>query len=446
MPDDERMRFCHCHFALLAGLLLSQPVRAQTSAATLALPPATVAVAGAGEPARSAVTLGQAIERFRHENLRLLAARYEVSAARAEIIAAGLWPNPRLALGGEFHVHGQSDSAQQQVSVLLSQSLPIWGRLGENQNAARLTASAAEQDFAAVAFRLLAELRQAYLALQMADARERVLSAGLKDLERVERVLDARTAAGANPAYDRLRLELERGSLRARIAQAELEVSQTRADLAAAIGGAAPTGELYASDVLAEPVVDVRDAATLARQALVRRYEISATRLAASAADARLAAVRRRFLPEPELGLGYARWSGIPGAASGSAGGALLASASIPLPVFDRGQGSIEQQVEQSRAAHVREQDLKNTVEREVERALESARLAITGYLSYRDEASRNAETVRQIAELTYREGRGTILELLDAYASYLRVTAQALELRGAALFAALELERATGR
>jgi hypothetical protein len=34
---------------------------------------------------------------------------------------------------------------------------------------------------------------------------------------------------------------------------------------------------------------------------------------------------------------------------------------------------------------------------------------------------------------------------LLDAYSSYLRVEEQALELRGAALFAALELEQAVG-
>ena len=72
-------------------------------------------------------------------------------------------------------------------------------------------------------------------------------------------------------------------------------------------------------------------------------------------------------------------------------------------------------------------------------------RLTTQAYRAFREEASHNAETVRRIAELTYREGRGTILELLDAYSSYLRVEEQALELRGAALFAAVELEQAVG-
>ena len=76
---------------------------------------------------------------------------------------------------------------------------------------------------------------------------------------------------------------------------------------------------------------------------------------------------------------------------------------------------------------------------------MESSTLSGAAYRAFRAEASHNAETVRRIAELTYREGRGTILELLDTYSSYLRVEEQALELRGAALFAAVELEQAIG-
>ena len=439
------MRFRTRYFGVLTALLLSQPVHAQTApapSANSALAPAAVALTPERSPL--GLTLGQAIERFRRENLKLVAAGYEVSAARADIIAAGLLPNPRLALDADFHIHGESDSAERQYSIMLSQSVPLWGRIGASKDAARLTASAAEREFAAAGFELFGELRQAYLALQLADQRQVVLTSGLSDLDRVQHVLEARTTAGANPAYDRMRLEVERGGLRARIAQATVEVSQARAELAASIGGT-PDAELAATDALAEPTNEPRDEAALVRRALEHRHEIAATRFETGAAEARLRAARRRFIPEPELGIGYSRWSGIPGAATGSSGGALLASASIPLPLFDRGQGTIDHQLEQSRAARVRERDLKNTVQREVERAARTLRLSTAAYLTYRAEASHNAETVRRIAELTYREGRGTILELLDAYSSYLRVEEQALELRGAALTAALELEQAIG-
>jgi len=396
-------------------------------------------------PAPVPVSLGQSVARLGRENLRLVAARYEINSARADIIAAGLLPNPRLSLNAGFNIHGEPDSADQQYSIMLSQSLPIWGRIGASKDAARLAASATERSFAAEGWQLLGDLRRAYLALQLAAAHHVVLKAGLSDLERVQHVLEARTAAGANPVYDRVRLEVERGSLRARIAQAEVEAAQASADLAAAIGGTPAAGELKAADPLAEPRGESRSAEALVRWALEHRQEIAAMRLEAGAAEARLRAARRRFIPEPELGIGYARWSGIPGATTGNTGGALLAAASIPLPLFDRGQGTIDRQLEQSRAAHVHERDVKHSVEREVERAARTLQLTTTAYAAFREEASSNASTVRRTAEVTYREGRGTILELLDAYSSYLRVEEQALQLRASALFAALDLEQAIG-
>jgi cobalt-zinc-cadmium efflux system outer membrane protein len=398
-----------------------------------------------GQPARFELSLAQALERFRNQSLKLVAARYEVSAMRADVIAAGLLPNPTLGLSAGFHLHGVSDSADRQYSILLSQGLPLWGRLGANQAAAELSASATEKLFAADAWQLLNELRGAYLALQLAEARQHVLVAGLGDLQRVQGVLEARTAAGANPQYDRLRLEVERGNLRARIAEVELAVADARAALAASIGGAPESEELGASDALPEPAPDPRQTAALVRFALEHRHEIAATRLETGAAEARLRAVRKRFIPEPELGIGYSRSTNIPGAPPGASGGTLLASASIPLPIFDRGQGTIDRQVEQSGAARTRERDWQHTVQREVERAARAVQMTDAAFRSYREEASHNAETVRRIAEITYREGRGTILELLDAYSSYLRVEEQALELHGAALSASLELTRALG-
>ena len=447
MPDDGRMRFRSCYRAALTAVLLSQPVHAESPAVS---PPAAVTArtteaAPLGVPVPAGLSLSAALERFRRENLKLLAAQYEVSANRADVIAAGLLPNPRLSLDAYFHIHGEPNSAEREFSVELSQGLPLWGRLGASRDAAELTASASEREFAVASFQLLADVRRAYLSLQWAEAARTVLAAGLRDLDGVQRVLDARTAAGANSQYDRLRLELERGNLRGRVASADVAVASARADLGAAIGWTALTLDLHATDPLPEPGVDVRDGSALVRWAIEHRNEIAASRLASEAAEARLRAARRRLVPEPELGIGYSRWSGIPGAAPGSTGGALLASASIPLPVFDRGQGTIERHIEQSRAARVRERDQRLAIEREVQSAAQAFQLSSTAYQGYRADSSLNAESVRRIAELTYREGRGSFLELLDAYSSSLRVEEQALALRGSVLLAALALERALG-
>jgi len=447
MFDDARMRSALLPLGLLAVLLLSQPVHAQNAAPLAPSAPAPVpaTAAAANESAGVRLSLGQALERFRRQNLKLEAAKYEIGAARADVISAGLLPNPRLALDGAFLIHGDSSGADRQYQIMLVQGLPIWGRLGAAKTAAELNASAAEREFAASAWQLLGDVRRAHLELELAEARQRVLSAGLSDLERVQRVLDARAAAGANPVYDRVRLEVERGSLRARVAAASAELARAGAELGAAIGGEPSPEPLLASGALPEPRAENRQLAALVRRGLERRHEIAASRLQASAAEARVRATRKRFVPEPELGIGYARWDHVAGLPSSSLGGALLASASMPLPIFDRGQGSVDRALQESRAARVRERDVKHGVEREVALAAEQLKLATAAYLAFQNDAQQNATNVRHIAEVTYREGRGTILELLDAYSSYLRVQEQALELQGAALGAAVDLDQALG-
>lgn len=440
------MRFAFPLLGVLVAVLQSQLAHAQAPDAPSPAPtPMPAPTPAADDPASVGLTLGQAFERFRRQNLKLAAAKFEIASARADVIAAGLLPNPRLGLDAGFRIHGDSQGADRQYQVMLAQTLPIWGRLGASKAAAELAVSASERAFAAAAWDLLGDVRRAYVALQLAEERAQVLAAGLRDLDRVQQVLDARAAAGANPAYDRVRLEVERGSLRARLSGAEADLSRARAELAAAIGGPPSSEPLTASEPLPEPRRDTRELALLVRRALEQRQDVAASRFQADAAEARVRAVQKRYLPEPELGVGYARWANVAGLPPGSGGGAMLASASIPLPLFDRGQGTVDREREQSRAARVRERDLRHGVEREVLLAESQLQQASAAYLSFQHDAAQNATSVRHIAEVTYREGRGSILELLDAYASYLRIQEQALELRGAALTAAVELEQALG-
>ena len=64
---------------------------------------------------------------------------------------------------------------------------------------------------------------------------------------------------------------------------------------------------------------------------------------------------------------------------------------------------------------------------------------------SFRDTVAPEVERMRQMAEVAYREGRATILELLDAYSTYLDARTRTVDLRGAAFRAHLTLDRAVG-
>src|SRR5262249_17633679 len=131
--------------------------------------------------------------------------------------------------------------------------------------------------------------------------------------------------------------------------------------------------------------------------------------------------------------------------ANGTSGGAVVMSLAMPLPVFDHGQGAVAAFEERGREAEALAKDARLRIEREVKEACTRLRAARDAYEKHQERVRPDAENVRRIAEAAYREGKASILELLDAYSSYLRVQEQAVELRVLALSAALDLERVVG-
>ena len=85
------------------------------------------------------------------------------------------------------------------------------------------------------------------------------------------------------------------------------------------------------------------------------------------------------------------------------------------------------------------------TVARDVELAYATASARVAAWKRFRDTVAGDLERMRQMAEVGYREGRGSVLELLDAYGSYVVARTRAVELRGAALRATQQLARAVG-
>ncbi len=393
--------------------------------------------------AAASLSLSRALQLFAERRLALVAARHEVSASRAAVVAAGVWQNPWLSVSGQGFTHGTVTGGREELSAMLTQTLPVTGYLGLRKDAASAAASAEEARFLAVTWQLTGELRRAYVDVLTAQGRLRVLAAGLADLERADHVLDERARAGANPAYDRLRLQIERDTLRNRVSLGEAALVDARAALARSIGGATTPADCSAVEELPDPAAPPATDQAMEQSALERRPEATLAKREASAATLRTDVARRRYYPEPQLGLGYTRWFDVPNA-SPTSGGAVMASLALPIPILDRGQGTVTQHVEESHAAAARAALAREEIVREVD--LAAARFRVQHAAYDRQKGSiENAEKVRRIAELTYKEGRATIVELLDAYSSHLRVAEQSVELRAAALGGSVALTQAIG-
>jgi cobalt-zinc-cadmium efflux system outer membrane protein len=425
-------------------------MRAYVAAAVAAALSFTSLFATAQDPLPNAgpvLSRADALERLKRENLALVAARHRLTQARADVVAAGVWTNPNLTVNGLFATHGAVTGGNQEVSVSIDQVIPIAGQVGLRKDFARGMLTSEERAYAANVWDVVSDAKVAYVELQRAQAKWRVVRGGMTDLARVESVVTARASAGANASYDRIRVEVERGKLEGRLAQSESEMLAARAMLAQAIGQSVDARTVAAEDSLEDagdaPLPSEVDA--LVKRALANRPDVGSARARADAGDLRVSYLRRQVIPSPDLSIGYIRFIDAPGAAFGRDGGAMLAGVSFPLPILDHGQGTIDRGLAAAAEDRARRDEVELTARREIERSVATMAVRVATWHRFRDMTSVDVDRLRTIGELSYREGRATILELLDAYGSYVDAQERRVDLQAAAVKAALDVERAVG-
>jgi cobalt-zinc-cadmium efflux system outer membrane protein len=431
---------------LFATWTLVVPCRAALADGDAGRRPGQTDVAPAKEAPRKALSLREALGLMRQKNLAIIAARLDVDAARADVVAAGVFYNPTLSVNGSFFLTGEPTGAKQALNVIVDDVIPLGGQVGLREEVARRYQTAAERDLAVALWGLGADVRDAYLALQLAQKRRDLYRSAARDLERVEEIVGTRATEGANASYDLVRVKVESSDLAAQTASAESDLVDARVALARAIGKGVDTSTLEASDDL-PPVPDVpTDDAATAEPALEARPDVVAARARLDAASVKIKQTQREYVPSPDVAFGVSPWFNVPTATGNKPGFGLYAGVSIPLPILDHGQGRVDRARVEEKAAANQVELTSRAAELDVSRARAALAGRVAAYKRYQSSSGAQIETLRSMADSSYREGKTGILELLDAYRSALAARGAELDLRGAALSAALDLERALGK
>lgn len=401
---------------------------------TLVLSAALLTVAFPSRAGAQTFTLTEAdaLSRLSTDSPRVRAIRGAIDLARADVLAAGRWPNPRLTFDRES-VAGVAEN----ITTVL-QPLPITGRRGLDVQAssALLDASTIRADD--VLRRARADLRLAFAQLVAAQIRERELEAARTRLRGLVEVLTRREAAGDSAGFDRLRAEREVLDIEADGATAATDRARSQAVVASFFAEAVDPRLIVAGEgVTARPALPpaealIERAESTRGELLALRKEVDAGRLAARAAE-------RRWIPEPEI---------VAGTKSSTAGGGDLGGVfgvQAVLPLFDR--GGAERVLAEARATQAASRaELFQRVTRSEITALRAGveeRRATAE--RYRTAAVNGADQIERIAQVSYDAGERGILELLDAYrtSSAARIRQTSLDL--AVRLAEIELEFVSG-
>ena len=377
------------------------------------------------------LTEAQALAQLTPDNPRVRAINAPIDVARADVLAAGRWPNPRVTYDRE------SVSGVTEHLAMVGQVLPITGRRPLEVSAASALVDAASGRASDQLRRLRADLRLAFADLVAAQQRERELTAIRDRLQDLATVLAKRESAGDAAGFDRLRAEREVLELDIDRAAAASERARAQATLGGFLTAPASSALTVVAATGARLVVPPVE--ELLAKAEQTRGEISALRHEADAASFAERAAAKRVIPEPEV---------VAGTKSSNVGDGDIGSVvtvHVPVPLFDRGRP------EKAAARAKRTQ-----AEAQLDALRTALRSQITGWRNvviqrrevadrYRATAVPASADLERIAQISYDAGERGILELLDAYrsAATARVRQGTLDL--AVRQAELELEFISG-
>ena len=403
----------------------------------LSMAGSALATADETGPLPETVTMPQLLEIARHKSPRFAAMRQRIEAANAEVVAAGVLPNPKFSYG-RYDLLTQNNTmydgnVQQQVT--LEVPVLIAGQRGARVDAAEkkvaATAAGIEADFAGL-------LHNVWLLFvkQLADQqRIAILEETVSYMQHLGEIVSGREQAGSASPYDLLRIEIETKSVQTRLDTLRNNVSATAGELGILLGlsdwNPLALGKLTYLGVPA-------DVEKLWAEAERLNPDLEAARLGEVAADADLERAGRERWPVPSFQVGSV-FTDKP------YGNTSFAGVSVDLPIFDRGQGGMARAASEKQSAILARELTAASIRSSLERA---AKL-----LSSRRETRANFERnvverltdLKAMGEASYRFGKGSLLELLDASRSRTETRLTHLDLMQAEIEAELEALRASG-
>lgn len=255
---------------------------------------AMLALALAPWPAWAATPVDEAtaVARFLATSPEVHAAASAVETDRAELVTAGTWANPTVALDREqvFTAAGPTEQHRLGFQAIL----PVTGIRPVRLEAAEAGVVVAEARARQATFLLALSFRAAFNEAAGAEARVQDLNAHARTLQRLARIVEVRRLAGESAGANVLRARLATADVAAWIADGVAEAEATRSRVAGTLGRPLD-GPYQVAPIPAPPPADVLIARAFRSRADITglKAELSAARLAETLAE------RRRW-PEPQ--------------------------------------------------------------------------------------------------------------------------------------------------
>src|SRR5271169_3813750 len=386
-------------------------------------------------------------DKFEAANPTLLAGKLNIDELRAQEITAHLRPNPDFTLTADGTQISPSHGVWQPFAGTFVS--PGVSYLFERRNKRGLRFDAAKQGTAiGIAQQsdsertLLFNLRSAFVGVLQAKAVLRLAQDNLESYDKILKVSRDRFQAGDIARIDLDRLELQRLQYESDVQTALVNLRTTKINLLALLDDRRPVDSFdldglfdFSEDIL--PLDDYR------KEALDARPDLRAAVLSVKQAETNFQLAEANGSTDPTVGIWFTHNGSFN---NPDALNTLGASVSIPLRIFDTNQG----EKLRTKIDIKRNEKLRQGVETQVYSDVDSAYALLNSNLNllkpYKSQYLEQAVRVRDTILFSYQHGGASLLDFLNAESEYRTVELSYVNLVGAYLTAAAQMNMAVGR
>jgi len=332
--------------------------------------------------------------------------RLESGGAQAQLIQAGLWPNPEIAIAWRPGVGGATGAAVD-ADFLLEV-------LRSSKRAARKDAAAAgltqvQAEIVAAEWELVAQVRRQRLAVLAGEQTLALLDEEATLRDRALETARRRRQVGEGTEVDISATELETVEVRRDRRKAETELASARRELNHLLG--LPSGYTLCLSESGKPLAvtafnDLADE-DLGRRMRARRFDLRALEAAYEKAEHELRLAVLRQYPDLKVGPSFSRET--------DGGNFLGLGAGITIPISDRNQAEItqkENERQRARATYVALLHRLTAAVREARGRLQRARLEVE---AQEKDVLPLVKRNQDLLERAYRAGEVTVFDLIAA-------------------------------
>lgn len=346
-------------------------------------------------------------------------------------VQAATRPNPYVSTSIQ-----DTRSATRQIFLQLNQEIELGNKRAARMEAADAFYSKADAELASKQAEIHANVVSAFYELLVAQER---VALAKSSVEIAELALDAaskRVVAGKSSPVEQTKSTVAAATAKIELVQAITQLTNNRKRLAALWGDNAPSFERATGEVASIPEVSSLDQL----QVLIDSSpSIKLAKLEINTREAVTKIERSKAIPNITLSAGVVNNQEL-----GGLNQALL-GASIPIPVFDRNQGNVQEAVSRKYKAEDELVAVKNRIQTNLATQYERLNAARQATLSLQKDILPNAQSAFDAANRGFSLGKFNFLDVLDAQRTLYQAKSQYINALLEAHQSIAEIERTLG-